>query len=259
MNTRPVIIFIPGYTLLSSVFENYSASLFKLGYYVVNIENYEGTHMSQLHTSIDQQIDKLNGQDYVLIGQSIGFKIAYSYKTQDPKCIAIIGLNPYWQDPKKMFFGKAIHRVFASILKRGLLNFFTKPIINRLISPKRLLWFRSLINNPTYNSRRLFRSVIELCALENPFDTIKNPSFLLYTNQTVNSRVTPTHVLFGKDDLLLKKSFHNSKYFETSNFPKSTIFHELNGGHEGFLEFELEWIKYLAALLTEIHYGESKS
>lgn len=248
--TKGLIVFIPGYTLSGVVFEGYIEAFREWSCEIFEYHNFRS--LNEINEKLLRLIEDSHHKKVVLIGQSVGFKIALKAAEASTNVNSVIGLNPLINPPKKSIFSSRWqHRIlygFARTTSGSLM----RGIMGRLITPAGLLRLRSTMGNPTYQSGRLKQSMKQIKEDRKDFnDRLFNPLFFLLEPSPISLNSNVELVAFvGKSDRLLKRGFSMPYYEEIQNQYPNLRVRYLNGGHEGFLENEQEWIEELTRYLS---------
>ncbi|WP_299531829.1 hypothetical protein [Ulvibacterium sp.] len=252
-NKVNLIVFIPGYTLLSSVFRNYCAHLGD--WQCLSIDYFDLKSLEDIISRIHESVQSINYNKLVLVGQSVGFKIAYHYLYKNSKVSKIFGFNPLYHPPKKFAFSCKNHerlvRITKMLANSKIGQFGTKG----LIGPKEVLVTRRLLGNKNYYSKRLQYCLVQLKRDRNlMYEMLVNPLNYLYSSPLEENRFNQEDITFliGKGDTLLLKDFKGDYYQGLYGIFKNAKFHFLPGGHEGFLEEEKMWIEVFKNYVSEI-------
>lgn len=141
-----LIIFIPGYTLLGSVYKNYQAALSDIPSILFDYYNFKTLDLAR--EGLEQVIIENKEKKTAIIAQSTGFKIIDPSLANHENVLLILGLNPFYQLPKKTPFGVRTHKLMVNALANASHTNWGKFILFRSLSVNQLLLSRKFLANP---------------------------------------------------------------------------------------------------------------
>lgn len=247
---KDLIVFIPGYTLTADVFKNYEARL--ADWDILYFDYFDCKTVEEIEQKFENIIRKWEGREIVVVCQSLGFKILNTFVNK-PKISRIIAFNPLFQAPKKTIFNKGFQNFIVKTADKFLSSSLGKKFFLRFYSIKQFIIFRGLLGNKTYRSNRLYRQFVLMRSDKQVFHALVTNSMKFMIDIPIKNRLKQLPMVFfiGSDDRLLKKDFKGDYYTNViKEFPSAT-FKYLRGGHEGFLEYENEWLTEFNALFLE--------
>ncbi len=199
------------------------------GFHKVNppIENLSFEKLCQ---NIENEIEKLNLDNYILAGISMGFLIANSIKIDESKVLAIMGLAP--------FLGKDYLQMgsFKKTSRRALLN------VNKQLRVGEKMWeqkmFKKFLSSILSKEKgTLIEIIVDECQPQSFFGTAQ---IVMSLNYTPNFKNVPYIVLINEQDETIKaketievykKNIAKEKlymiYTDLPHYPKDTSYEYL--------------------------------